>query len=50
MAVWGVEDTALFWEKLGILAGLTLLYILISAFLYKKMDKRVRIAATLEVA
>ena len=30
--------------------GLTVLYTLLSALLYRKIDRRVRIAATLEVA
>lgn len=50
MAVWGIDDTTLFWEKLAALAGLTLIYTLLSALLYKRIDRRVRIAATLEVA
>ena len=50
MAVWGVGDAQVFFEKLGALLALTFIYILLSVFLYKKMDKRVRIAATLEVA
>ena len=50
MAVWGVDDPAVFWQKLGILMGLTVLYTLLSALLYRKIDRRVRIAATLEVA
>ena len=50
MAVWGVIDTTLFWEKMSILILLTIIYTLISVFLYKKIDRRVRIAATLEVA
>ena len=50
MAVWGVDDPAVFWQKLSILMGLTVLYTLLSALLYRKIDRRVRIAATLEVA
>ena len=50
MAVWGVEDPAAFWQKFGILLGLTALYTLLSALLYRRIDRRVRIAATLEVA
>ena len=50
MAVWGVDDLAVFWQKLGILMGLTVLYTLLSALLYRRIDRRVRIAATLEVA
>lgn len=36
MAVWGVTDTTLFWEKMSILILLTIIYTLISVFLYKK--------------
>ncbi len=50
MSVRGVVDTALYWQKFGILMGLTVGYAIISALLYRKIDRRVRIAATLEVA
>ena len=50
MAVWGITDKAEFFEKLLVLMILTLIYAVISAFLYKKIDRSVRIAATLEVA
>lgn len=50
MAVWGVEDSGLFWRKLMITLGLTAAYIVCSVILYRKIDQRVRIAATLEVA
>ena len=50
MAVWGVTDSALFFRKLGVLAGLTAGYAILSAILYQRIDKRVRISATLEVA
>ena len=50
MAVWGVTDKAVFIEKLGILLGLTVVYAIFSVTLYRRIDKRVRIAATLEVA
>ena len=50
MAVWGVTDKAVFIEKLGILLGLTVVYAIFSVILYRRIDKRVRIAATLEVA
>ncbi len=50
MAVWGVTDPVLFFKKLGILLGVTLLYGVLSVFLYRKIEKRVRINATLEVA
>jgi ABC-2 type transport system permease protein len=50
MAVWGVTDDVLFFEKLGSLMGLTFIYAILSAILYKKIDRHVRISATLEVA
>ena len=50
MAVWGITDKAEFFEKLLVLMILTLIYAVISVFLYKKIDRSVRIAATLEVA
>ncbi|MCR5823886.1 MAG: ABC transporter permease [Lachnospiraceae bacterium] len=50
MSVNGCEDPALFREKLLMLFLLTLIYAVLSAFLYKKIDRRVRIAATLEVS
>lgn len=50
MAVWGVTDKDLFWTKLGILLGLTAVYAILSALLYRRIDRRVRIAASLEVA
>ena len=50
MAVWGVEDAGLFWRKFGLLLGVTALYAALSALLYRRIDRRVRIAATLEVA
>lgn len=50
MAVWGVTDSALFFEKLGVLTGLTAIYAILSAILYQRIDKRVRLSATLEVA
>ena len=50
MAVWGITDKEEFFEKLLVLMILTLIYAVISVFLYKKIDRSVRIAATLEVA
>ena len=50
MAVWGVTDKTLFYEKLGVLMGLTAVYGVLSMILYRRIDRRVRIAATLEVA
>lgn len=50
MAVWGVEEVGLFWKKFGLMLGITALYTILSALLYRRIDRRVRIAATLEVA
>lgn len=50
MAVWGVEDYYLFWEKAMWTLGLTFIYGLISRFLFYRIEKRVRILGTLEVA
>lgn len=50
MSILGVTDRTLFFEKLAILMGLTVLYALFSILLYRRIDRRVRIAATLEVA
>ena len=50
MAGWGVDDTALFWKKFGIMVGITAIYAILSWLLYRRIDRRVRIAATLEVA
>ena len=50
MAVWGVDNIALFWEKFGIMVGITAIYAILSWLLYRRIDRRVRIAATLEVA
>lgn len=49
-AVWGVEDVSLFWKKYVIMVGITALYAILSGLLYRRIDRRVRIAATLEVA
>ncbi len=50
MSVDGVNDPSAFWRKLGILAGLSILYTLFAAWLYRVMDRRVRIHASLEVS
>lgn len=50
MAVWGVDDSAAFWEKFGIMVGITAIYAILAGLLYRRIDRRVRIAATLEVA
>lgn len=50
MAVGGVDDIALFWKKFGIMAAITFIYAILSGLLYRRIDRRVRIAATLEVA
>lgn len=50
MAVWGVKDVTVFWEKFCIMIGISALYAVLSALLYRRIDRRVRIAATLEVA
>ena len=50
MSVWGVEDPVLYWQKFGIIIALTAFYTILSAILYRRIDRRVRIAATLEVA
>lgn len=50
MAIWGVDDVGLFWNKFGMMIVITTLYAILSVFLYRRIDRRVRIAATLEVA
>lgn len=50
MAVRGVESAAAFWTTFGILLGITALYAGLTALLYQKIDRRVRITASLEVA
>lgn len=49
MAVGGVPSPARFVKKLLVLLPLTLLYALFSAWLYKVIDRQVRISASLEV-
>ncbi|MBO4211261.1 MAG: ABC transporter permease [Oscillospiraceae bacterium] len=50
MSLYGVTDLRLFWEKFGIMLAITALYAILSGLLYRRIDRRVRIAATLEVA
>ena len=50
MAVWGVQDAGLFWQKFLWLLGLTALYAVLSLLLSRRIERRVRIQATLEVA
>ena len=49
MSVWGVEDVHLYFQKMAVLFALTLLYAVFGGMLYKRIDKRVRIKASLEV-
>ena len=49
MSVAGIEDVGGFWWKLGVLVVLSLIGCACSAWLYKKIDKQVRIHASLEV-
>lgn len=49
MAVAGVEDISGFWGKLIVLMMLSMMGILFASWLYKKLDKQVRIHASLEV-
>lgn len=48
--VFGVEDLAAYWSEFGLLIGLTFVYIILSAVLYKAIDRHVRIKGTLNVA
>lgn len=50
MSVAGVSNSGEYFTVLGILAGVTLVYMLFSALLYKIIDRQVRIRATLEVS
>ncbi|MBQ7612400.1 MAG: ABC transporter permease [Spirochaetaceae bacterium] len=50
MSVWGVHDTEMYFQKLAIVLGLTALYTVLSILLYRKIETRVRIQASLEVA
>ena len=46
----GVADPGLYFSTLGILAALTVFYILFTSFLYRAIDRRIRIKASLEVS
>lgn len=50
MSVAGVDDPPAYLTALGILAGITVAYTLLSSLLYRAIDKQVRIRATLEVS
>ena len=50
MSIAGVEQTAEYMKTLGILLGITLIYLILSVVLYRIIDKQVRIKATLEVS
>ena len=49
MSVAGVTDHAAYWTTFSILAGMTALYALLGILLARRINKRVRIKATLEV-
>lgn len=49
MAVQGVTDIAAFWQKFGVLMLLSTVLAVISAWLYRVIDRAVRINASLEV-
>lgn len=49
MSVAGVEDATAFWKKLMVLVILSIIGGAFSVWLYRKIDKRVRIQASLEV-
>lgn len=49
LSVAGITDVAVFWHKLMIIVVLSGLGAIFSAWLYRKIDKRVRIQASLEV-
>ncbi|MBR5128381.1 MAG: ABC transporter permease [Roseburia sp.] len=49
MAVAGVEDINVFWKKMMVLIILSMMGAVFSAWLYRKIDKQVRIHASLEV-
>ena len=50
LSVDGVTVPSVFWHKLLVLAGLSILYTNFAAWLYHIMDRRVRIHASLEVS
>lgn len=49
MAVAGVEEARLFWRNLLILLAISGVYALFCAWLYRQIDRQVRISASLEV-
>lgn len=49
MSVTGISDAIVFWQKFMIVIVLSAVGAMLSAWLYKKIDKRVRILASLEV-
>ena len=49
MTVQGITDTALFWRNFAIMTALSVALAVLSAWLYKVIDRAVRIKATLEV-
>lgn len=49
MSVAGVSDIAAYWQTFAILAGMTAMYMILGALLERRIDKQVRINATLEV-
>ena len=50
MSIAGINNPTQYFTTLGILAGLTAIYVLLSSLLYQVIDKQVRIKATLEVS
>lgn len=50
MSVAGISNPAEYFSTLGILAGITAVYVILSALLYQVIDRQVRIKATLEVS
>ena len=49
MTVTGITEEAVFWQKLMMVIVLSAVGAFFSAWLYKKIDKSVRIQASLEV-
>ena len=49
MTVHGITDAALFWRNFAIMAALSAVLAIFSAWLYKVIDRAVRIHAALEV-
>lgn len=50
MSIAGISNPSQYFTTLGILAGITAVYILLSTLLYQVIDRQVRIKATLEVS